>query len=81
MTTIFLAFVLLALVILAMSVGILLGRRPISGSCGGIGAALGEKNYSCDICGSDPKKCREIVAEKKVKEFHTELFVDAMESG
>ena len=59
MTTVFLAFILLALVILAMSVGVLLGRKPIKGSCGGVGAALGEKNYHCDICGGDRNKCDE----------------------
>jgi hypothetical protein len=42
-----------------MAVGVLLGRKPISGSCGGVGAALGEKDYSCDICGGDVKKCED----------------------
>ena len=36
-----------------------MGRKPISGSCGGVGAALGEENYTCDICGDDPNKCEE----------------------
>ena len=26
---------------------------------GGVGAALGEDNYTCDICGDDPNKCEE----------------------
>lgn len=59
MLTAVLGFVLLALVIAGMSVGVLMGRRPIAGSCGGIGAALGEKDYTCDICGDDPQKCEE----------------------
>jgi hypothetical protein len=63
MTTIILAFILLALVIAAMAIGVILGRKPISGSCGGIGAALGEKNYNCDICGGDPNKCEESKSE------------------
>ncbi len=53
------SFTVMALVIVAMSVGVLMGRKPISGSCGGVGAALGEKNYSCDICGGDESKCEE----------------------
>lgn len=57
MTTLLLAFILLSLVITAMAIGVILGRKPISGSCGGVGAALGEKDYQCDICGGDPKKC------------------------
>jgi len=36
-----------------------MGRKPIAGSCGGVGAALGEDNYTCDICGDDPNKCDE----------------------
>jgi hypothetical protein len=53
------SFTVMALVVVAMSVGVLMGRKPISGSCGGVGAALGEKNYSCDICGGDESKCEE----------------------
>ena len=59
MTTLILTFFLLSLVIAAMAIGVLLGRKPITGSCGGIGAALGEKDYTCDICGGDPRKCEE----------------------
>ena len=59
MVTGLLVFLLLAFVILATSVGVIFGRKPIAGSCGGVGAALGEKNYTCDICGGDPAKCDE----------------------
>ena len=38
---------------------VLMGGKPITGSCGGVGAALGEANYNCDICGGDPNKCDE----------------------
>ena len=55
--TIILTFVLLIVVFTAMSIGILLGRKPITGSCGGVGAALGEKDYSCEICSGDPNRC------------------------
>ncbi|MBX2808222.1 MAG: (Na+)-NQR maturation NqrM [Cellvibrionaceae bacterium] len=59
MMTLLLAFLLLAFIIAAMSIGVILGRKPISGSCGGVGAALGEKDYSCELCGGDPNKCEE----------------------
>jgi len=59
MTTLLLGFILLASVIAIMSIGVIMGRKPIAGSCGGIGAALDEKNYTCDICGGDPNKCEE----------------------
>lgn len=55
MGTLLVTFVVLGLVIIAMSVGVLLGRKPISGSCGGM-SALGME-VACDICGGDKGKC------------------------
>jgi len=43
------------LVVAVMSVGVLAGRKPISGSCGGM-SALGME-VACDICGGDKGKC------------------------
>ena len=48
-----------------MAVGVLMGKKPISGSCGGVAAALGEKDYTCEICGDDPNKCDEISLQSK----------------
>jgi hypothetical protein len=45
--------------VILMSVGVIMGRSPIKGSCGGVGKALGEPDYSCDICGGDEAKCEE----------------------
>ena len=59
MAEIILAVIIFGLLVAAMSVGVLMGGKPISGSCGGVGAALGEENYTCDICGDDPNKCEE----------------------
>ena len=59
MAEILLAILMFGLLIAAMAIGVLMGGKPISGSCGGVGAALGEANYSCDICGGDPNKCDE----------------------
>ncbi len=75
MATVLLAFLLLGFVIMAMSIGVLLGRKPISGSCGGVGAALGEKDYTCDICGGDPNKCDEQQANVDVDKY-ADLGVD-----
>ncbi|BFM11491.1 (Na+)-NQR maturation NqrM [Simiduia litorea] len=55
MGTLLITFVVLGLVVIAMSVGVLLGRKPISGSCGGM-AALG-MDVACDICKGDKSKC------------------------
>ena len=38
------------------------GRKPIAGSCGGVGAALGEEDYVCELCGGDEAKCEELNA-------------------
>ena len=50
-----LTFLAVARIVTAMSVGVIAGREPIKGSCGGIGA-LGI-DQSCEICGGDPKRC------------------------
>jgi len=57
METLVITFVVMLLVIAATSVGVMFGRPPIKGSCGGVGAALGEKDYICPVCGDDPNKC------------------------
>jgi len=50
-----LTFIILGLIIVAMSVGVLMGREPIAGSCGGM-AALG-MDVACDICKGDKSVC------------------------
>ncbi|TCK08886.1 (Na+)-NQR maturation NqrM [Marinobacterium mangrovicola] len=57
MDTLILTFVVLLCIITAMSVGVLMGRKPIAGSCGGM-SALG-MDTACDICGGDQAKCDE----------------------
>lgn len=51
------AFGIMLLVVLGMSIGVIMGRKPIAGSCGGI-ANLGIEK-ECSICGGDPYKCEE----------------------
>ena len=43
--------VLFLLVFAGMAIGVAMGRKPISGSCGGVG-------NSCDICGGNPQDCK-----------------------
>lgn len=57
MMTMVLTLVVLLVVVVAMSVGVLLGRKPIAGSCGGL-ANVGIEG-KCSICGDDPQKCDE----------------------
>lgn len=75
MTTLLITFVVLGLVIVAMSVGVLLGRKPISGSCGGM-SALGME-VACDICGGDKQKCEKETAQSKAKGSDSDLAYDA----
>src|SRR5690625_3387547 len=49
-------------VVAAMSVGVMFGRKPLAGSCGGVGRALNEKDYVCDFCGNDENKCKDLNA-------------------
>jgi hypothetical protein len=48
-----------------MAIGVIMGRRPISGSCGGIGRINGDDS-ECAICGGDPAKCEEAINDKSV---------------
>jgi hypothetical protein len=50
LTTILLSFVVLLAVIGAMSVGIIAGRKPISGSCGGLNGG------GCEFCNGQCSK-------------------------
>ncbi|MGH1460668.1 MAG: (Na+)-NQR maturation NqrM [Neptuniibacter sp.] len=63
MATMIFAFFFLLIVVAAMSVGVLMGRKPISGSCGGL-ANVGIEG-TCEICGDDPSKCDEVKESKK----------------
>lgn len=49
------------LVISLMSVGVLLGRREIQGSCGGLGSRQGEAGASsCSLCSNQDTACRDL---------------------
>lgn len=58
-----LVFALMLLVMLGMAVGVIMGRKPIAGSCGGIGS-LGIEKQDCPICGGDTQKCEEAEGSK-----------------
>ena len=56
MSTIFISFIVLLLIFFTMSIGVIFGRKPIAGSCGGL-KTMGEVG-DCEICGGDPAKCK-----------------------
>ncbi len=59
MATIFLTFIVMTLIVAAMAIGVIVSKKPIKGSCGGL-SALGMKE-SCEICGGDQKTWRDEV--------------------
>ncbi len=67
-------FVFMLIVVALMAVGILMGRKPISGSCGGM-SAIGMES-ACDVCGGDKTIC-DTEVEKAQKAKETDLAYDA----
>ncbi|HSP30726.1 MAG TPA: (Na+)-NQR maturation NqrM [Halomonas sp.] len=57
MTIWLLAFGFMALIMGVMAVGVIMGRKPIAGSCGGLNQ-IGMKD-GCDICGGKDEVCEE----------------------
>lgn len=59
MVEILLSVFIFGLLMTGMAIGMIVAGKPISGSCGGVGAALGEEDYQCELCGGDPTLCDE----------------------
>lgn len=57
MTTVLASIVIMLLVIAGMAIGVMFGREPIKGSCGGLNNAGVDSN--CELCGGNPAKCEE----------------------
>lgn len=77
MGTFLLVLFIVVLLVAAMSIGVIFGRKPISGTCGGIGA-LGI-SQSCEICGGNTRKCEE-ENERLAREADDDLAYDATRS-
>ena len=65
----------IGLVMAGMAIGVIMGRQPIKGSCGGMGA-LGI-DTACEICGGDPKRCDEETRDGEVGKTNPALFYSA----
>jgi uncharacterized protein len=57
MITFIVSTLVFALVLAGMAIGVIMGRAPIKGSCGGMGAV--GIDTACDLCGGDPNRCEE----------------------
>jgi len=75
--TILVAFAVMCLVVIGMAAGVIAGRKPIAGSCGGI-ANLGIEK-ECSICGGVREKCEEANAGNQ--EAASDLAYDASSKG
>lgn len=67
MTIWILALGFIVLMMAAMSIGVILGRKPIAGSCGGLNR-LGLKQ-GCDICGGKDDICEEENRKRQSERF------------
>jgi hypothetical protein len=75
MLTILLAVVVVLLLVAGMAIGVMMGREPIKGSCGGM-AALGI-DTECEICGGNPSLCETEQLKKDEAAKATSLSYDA----
>lgn len=71
----FISIVVIGLVIAGMAIGVLAGRPPIKGSCGGMGA-LGVDS-ACVICGGNPQRCDEETRSGEVIKSNPAIYYPA----
>lgn len=58
MTTLILAFLAMLVIAGIMAIGVVFGRAPIKGSCGGMSAVDGKQGEgACAICGRVDETC------------------------
>jgi hypothetical protein len=55
MSTLVFVFLTMLLLTAAMAIGVMMGRKPIAGSCGGMKAL--NMGVACEVCGGNPAKC------------------------
>jgi hypothetical protein len=75
MTIFLLTVLVMALVIAGMAVGVIAGREPIKGSCGGVGA-LGIDS-KCELCGGSPQRCDEETRDGEEGKSNPDLYYPA----
>ena len=80
MAEFFITFMFLLLMVGVMAVGVMRGREPISGTCGGLNQ-MGDGG-GCELCGGNPAACRELdpMAEP-LSSSNEPAFVDGSKSA
>jgi len=59
--TLLITFIAFAALLFAMAIGVIFGRRSISGSCGGLAGERDEDgNVSCSLCSNPDEACKEL---------------------
>jgi len=65
--TYLLALIVFLVIVAVMAVGVIFGRPPIKGSCGGLGAV--GIHQECEICGGNPQRCESTMQPAPVRQF------------
>ena len=61
MLTIFVSLVVLLVLVGLMSIGVIMGRKPVQGSCGGLNNINGMDE--CELCGGSKSRCEQVNAQ------------------
>jgi len=72
MTTMLIVFGFMLVIVAAMAVGVIFGRKPITGSCGGM-TAIG-MDVACDVCGGDKSRCEKESREAASKAVEGQFY-------
>ena len=56
-------FTVFMLFFIFMSIGYMVNKKPLRGSCGGVAKLMG--NEKCSYCGDDPNKCDSLAVEQQ----------------
>jgi len=75
MVLLLISVLVIGMVITGMAVGVLAGRAPIKGSCGGVGA-LGVDS-ACTICGGNPQRCDQEIRNGEAGQDNRQLYYPA----
>ncbi len=71
MTLFVVSLITIITMMLLMAVGVLMGKEPLKGTCGGLNRIMGDRD--CPVCGGDTTKC-ETTAPKENNELGRDVM-------